>query len=97
MRIQIQVTPEDINLGVPESGDECPIARALIRAIGHEDVYVDDSIMYWDDEEGCHMSTGTPTIAANFIKNFDAKEPVEPISFEIVADYDCDGDCEAHE
>ena len=77
--IHIDVTAEDIELGIPRSSNACPIARAAKRVLkGPLGVGVDD-IAVFGPKGGYYL---LPDKAQRFLKKFDRKEPVKPISFD---------------
>ena len=77
--IHIDVTAEDIERGVPRSSDACPIARAAKRVLkGPLGVGVDDIAVFGPKERYYLL----PDKAQRFLKKFDAKQPVKPISFD---------------
>lgn len=82
------VTQEDIDAGCKASPFNCPIARALHRALDagpHNAVYV------WGggpegvevDLDGILYEGELPDTAAAFVLSFDRGLPVEPITFEL--------------
>lgn len=80
MQIEVQVTQEDIDLGFARSPFDCPIARALKRAVGRR--YTVTPTKVWE------TNTWSPEIdlpenAVAFIEAFDAepRSPVAPFSF----------------
>lgn len=77
----IQVTQADIDKGVRCSCARCPIALALSRAL-KIDVQTDGHI-FWFKEFLDSNIYRLPTTVARFVEKFDAKEAVEPLSFEI--------------
>lgn len=98
MRWDVHVTDEDIDQGVAGSEGSCPIALAIKRSLGCEEVSVFDShnamnpdhrVPGWITCEaipdlGCHTFE-TNTKADNFIKTFDRGDNVEPFSFVLEA------------
>jgi hypothetical protein len=83
----VNVTLEDIHLGIREDSCLCPIARALERTfqdMGGEPE-VDEGLCTVKFDDG-HVAYGNPQIE-DFISKFDAGEPVEPFSFTFESDY----------
>jgi hypothetical protein len=82
--VKIQVTQEDIDIGVKGSSTQCPIARAITR-LGYADVIVGASIdFYTNSYHEDYHNYPTPVIALDFIDAFDYSEPVEPFEFELI-------------
>jgi len=82
MRVKIEVTQEDIDLGVVADGDSCPIARSLRRIFPDLDVYVGGC--YFDlIDEGIEIASVTlPKTAQRFIDRFDGERAtVRPETF----------------
>ena len=78
--MKIEVTAEDISKGYPGSYGSCPVALAMQRAYGREDISV--GIKGWwlhgeDHERYLPFEVGT------FIVKFDRNNIVEPFSFEL--------------
>lgn len=87
MRLEIEVTREDIARGVPCHPSGCPIwfaaRRALSTALGRE---------VWCRVERCFVGVGRdepyahaslPLPARDFIRDFDSGEDVQPITFQL--------------
>lgn len=73
----IHVTQEDIANGVKKDGEECPIACAIRRVLGD-----DDFVFCGDDEITIAESIyPTPSIAFQFMRNFDQSKNVASFSF----------------
>lgn len=87
MKIKIEVYQADINRGVKKSVSQCPIARALRRAIkGCESVSVDSPQISFRLNQKKYVATTTRKLF-RFIRDFDAKgkSSVNPISSTILA------------
>jgi hypothetical protein len=96
MRVEVEVTQEDIDHGSPCSSGDCPVALALLRALGCAQVcvgvgYFDfraDSGAWLDDDgngEGGN-SIMLPLAAQAFIRGFDHRETrdeVTPFKFTV--------------
>lgn len=83
MKIQIDVTQEDIDTGIKEDAEACAIAKTLKRN-GYKHVTVgNDSITFY--YKGIDWYATPPSIASEFISNFDEGELVKPFSFELIA------------
>ncbi len=80
--MKIQVTQEDINQGVRQECEKCPIALAVIRAIGPQAatmrISVDDAWVDIGEESWC-----LPRSAARFVSDFDSGKAVTPFEFEL--------------
>lgn len=83
--LTVEVTGEDIEQGVPGDCVDCPVARALNRALGYAAGTVDvDADEYWlgpQDNEG--RPYRLPAAASEFVMAFDSDEAVAPFSFRI--------------
>lgn len=80
MKIEVNVTKEDIIKGVPKDGQSCPIALALLRATGADEVDVTrESITI--DRGGVRKRIKAPETATAFIDAFDYGYALDPISF----------------
>jgi hypothetical protein len=80
----IRVTAVDIALGVRESCEECPIALAIVHAIG--DMPANVSVSAWDARLYRHEDTldaALPQEARAFIERFDLGDTVEPFEFDL--------------
>lgn len=78
MNMKISVTQDHISRGKKDDCFQCPVALALRERIGISAVYGAYFRKSWDGS-----AIGLPKTATNFIYDFDAGEPVEPIEFEI--------------
>lgn len=83
MKIKVEVTQEDINNGVRQDADNCPIACALKRLVQNPEV--EDDIEF-DLNEIRYVAQLTEE-AVTFINHFDQRGliAVQPFSFEIEA------------
>jgi hypothetical protein len=80
--MKIEVTDEHIFQGQPNNDELCPIALALTEATGVQwKVRYKTAWKSTSDRRHRHL----PASAVEFVKAFDAKESVEPFSFEIDA------------
>ena len=75
--MKIQVTQENIDRGIRRNCGFCPIANALFDATGE-----------WWMVDGNHAHLRRrmielPTIATDFIDDFDSGAPVEPVEFDL--------------
>lgn len=88
MKVHLNVTAMDITKGKRESICECPIARALERALknirGYHSVAVHGSIRAMKAVVKRHVfkADHTPVTQA-FVERFDAGEPVEPFEMDL--------------
>lgn len=73
----IEVTKEDILQGARRDGLFCPVAIAARRSLGIP-VAVSYTIMLWGE-----FGAVLPKKATDFIKCFDDRIPVSPLTFEI--------------
>lgn len=88
--LNVEVTQEDIDLGVQGSSTSCPVARAINREVDGEglDVDVETSCIY---VTGYHLADTSDTVET-FITSFDDLLPVEPFQFTIVLEEDVEED-----
>ena len=84
MKLQIDVTQNDIDMGIPTESDRCPIAQSLMRK-GYDYICVGDDSITFDDNSGISWYAVTPETAVSFISYFDSHKSVSPFSFEILA------------
>jgi hypothetical protein len=80
-RVYVNVTAEDIELGVRSVGTACPVARAVRRDVPSVtyvnvdfhcvDALVDDERVRWE----------LPSAVKAFMARFDRGEPVQPFAF----------------
>jgi hypothetical protein len=95
MKITVNVTQEDINRGVRQNGERCPVALALIRAlalasgeliirptIALSSGFVCANVLGFDR----HHDYPIPGAARDFIQKFDRGLHVEPFTFEFEFD-----------
>lgn len=77
MILHVEVTEQDIRLGLPRQADRCPIARAINRALPDSDPCVSGSFILLG-----HDQVDTPADVARWIDRFDAhKASVDPFGF----------------
>lgn len=80
--MKIEVTQEDIDTGIPGSACGCPVALAFRRLGFHfADVAARSCFLAVGLTDGRVYSL--PSIAADFISNFDTGREVKPLSFEL--------------
>ncbi len=78
MKYTIEVTKQDIKVGVRGNCFECPVALALTRVFGTGvQVYPEISL------PGINPVIRMPDAVRKFVRRFDQKEPVQPFTFEI--------------
>ena len=86
-KLMVQVTQEDILLGIKKNAFKCPIACAVKRAFPNwQEVEVcddgikvlDDMNTYWDSNDAANQDT-----LIGFMKAFDEGEPVRPFTIEV--------------
>lgn len=83
--LTVAVTKEDIDQGVPGDPCQCPLARALNRALDYAEGTVDvDANEYWLGPQAKEPRPyRLPAAASAFVLAFDSDEPVAPFSFKI--------------
>lgn len=87
----IEVTPEDIRLGVRKACQLCPIARSILRATGVDQARVitvspglrDWEVSLYQYNNGHSVTVLLPRIAAAFAEKFDVGGKVEPFTFDL--------------
>ena len=88
----VDITEQNIEDGVPGSCATCPAALALLREFPHTSkVSVDVSSADDPDDVRAFITVGTQWMTvvdnleglAQFIHDFDAGQPVQPLSFEV--------------
>ena len=79
-KLQVKVTQKHIDDGIAESDTHCPIALAVgeLLGISQDHIEVDSDQITIDDISGYDL----PDLAREFVRAFDAGDPVEPIEFE---------------
>lgn len=89
--LHITVNQEDINSGVAGDCENCPIARAAIRAVAQQPdvlgtdtcaVEVLDDILFVRARSRRHEGR-LPERAREFVEDFDSKEEVRPFEFDV--------------
>jgi hypothetical protein len=86
----VRVTAEHIARGVVKDCEKCPVALAVIDALGDlftKDSTVDaecDSIIFWPGPDLEMWRAPTPTVAADFIDAFDSYFQGTAAPFEFV-------------
>jgi hypothetical protein len=80
MVVTIDVTQDDIDHGTAGNCWACPVARAVRRVLGLEDIGVGTTDM--DLGQGTKVIVvPTPDVAADFMTAFDTGKKVAPFSF----------------
>ena len=82
--MKITVTQKQIDEGVPGSGKNSPVAKAIAEKTNDEERYAEVSILgifYYVD--GIHYRVDIPPAVREFIDRFDSGLPVEPFTFEL--------------
>ena len=78
----IQVTHEDILLGVPRSLCKCPLALAIRKQFPNQDIGVlSDQVKNFTQKT--YKLCPLPQRARIFVRNFDTRKPVEPEVFDL--------------
>lgn len=85
MRIKINVTQEDIDCGAPTNCGECPLARAIRRALPGYEVRVYGEVVSVRRVEAAGweewFDLTLPWVARCFVYDVDAGHFVTPIAF----------------
>ena len=79
--IRVEVTPEHIKNGVPDSSESCALALAF-KSAGFPKARVGITSVWLEGFEGNRFAT-LPRSAEKFAQRFDDGAPVAPFSFEI--------------
>lgn len=85
----INVTQKDIDEGIPKNCYDCPVARAIRKALKPDLVAVRERFIHLHLRvEGSPGSTSkqafiTPPAVRAFIDAFDEEQPVQPFTFEL--------------
>ena len=74
--MKIYVTDNDIEQGIPHDTTFCPVALALYRTTGDQDVNVGGF-----RARSNHRFYALPKRVQNWIRRFDRGQPVKPFSF----------------
>jgi hypothetical protein len=79
----IQVTQDDIDLGVQDSDANCPVANAILRQLGADMVSVgaNDIVVYHKGDTAYLYDL--PLEIAEWLDDFDDGEDVLPVEFEL--------------
>jgi hypothetical protein len=87
-RVQVDVTLDDIALGLPSSSEDCPVARALERTFPFTEVAALEDQLYIDGR-----AVTSPATVVAFIADFDSDvRPVPgPFTFGLQWDEDAGG------
>ncbi len=80
-KLLICVSQQDINRGIRCSGNTCPIALALKRALTWTDIagpelHVDGLLMFIDE-----VAYHVPRSVSSFVREFDNQNTVRPFNF----------------
>lgn len=84
MKIQVVVTQDDIKRGRPCLADRCPVARALNRATKDCDWSITHTTYRNRRTEFCNY---IPPKVAAFVRRFDRRKSVWPISFTVTVPF----------
>lgn len=80
--MRIQVTAEDIAMGIRCAVRLCPVARAFQRATGHTDITVSSVAVWHDTGLSLVLLCSLPYEAVRFVAAFDIGDSVCPFEFE---------------
>ena len=80
--IEVVMTQEDIDSGTPRFPDACPLCLAIKRSIP----WTDTTLVIMNTANTRYGHLDLPEIAKDFIKKFDAGDPVRPIKFHLHVD-----------
>ena len=82
--MQINVTQEDIDRGIPQCALSCPVARA-VRAAFPTALYATATHMFISilNDTNTFQHWNTPESVSEFVKTFDNLQDVQPFSFEL--------------
>lgn len=86
MKFSIDVTADDIRLGIKSDSCECPVALAFMRKVPKaKDVVVSNwTIKFYHGEDNKYLVCNLPDDARSFIKKFDSHiTNPGPLSFDV--------------
>lgn len=84
MIVTVQVTAEDIRLGLPGECSRCPIAYALLRLLPEPIAWhAGPMSLHVRNKDRELLSMCVPVEARDFMYSFDRGQPVDPFSFEV--------------
>lgn len=87
MKIKIDVTQKDIYKGCIGKGDNCPVARAIIRTLKRAKIFfyeIDvDSNDILIESRYASLRIPTPCKTSIFINRFDNSKTVKPFNFQL--------------
>jgi hypothetical protein len=82
--MKIEVTQDDIDKGHRKMSRSCPVALAVKRAYGAEEVVADNCLIsVYDVNCKPIKKFKTSTEVSHFMMDFDDSLPVQPFSFEV--------------
>jgi hypothetical protein len=85
--LTVNVTQEDIDAGVAKDCRRCPVAKALARALNSVVAHASDNILASLTLIGgrfyCDQIVPAPPVVADFVRRFDAGQPISPFTFPI--------------
>jgi hypothetical protein len=81
--IELNVTKEDIEFGFKYDPSNCPVARALKRVTGANEVAVTTDVMMWIMPSGRSTEIPTPTGVDDFICALDGGLWVKPFNLSL--------------
>lgn len=94
MKLQVEVTQQDIEHGVKQDCGRCPVALALRRALRKQETYIQEVIVHGNDIVVIYKNKGyrtlTPQNITHFINWFDTYGSLAiyavPFTFELEFD-----------
>ena len=81
VKLRVEVTEEDIDLGVRRNPEWCPVALALIRCPGVRYAQVFGSRAFATLDDDRELALSLPDKANDFIVDFDSERRVRPFMF----------------
>lgn len=84
MKVHVEMTQEDLDLGEPQDAERCAIARAVHRATGNTLLLVGANWIQLRKRKGqTELIAELPPNALQLRKDFDFKRATQPINFDI--------------
>ena len=80
--VRVRVETRHIAEGTPNNGSSCPVYLALWEA-GLRCLHVGTGYVLWPPEIGGGVQTPLPNEAFEWVCDFDAGRPVDPLAFQL--------------
>lgn len=87
MKLTVNISKRDINVGLPKSCSQCPNSLAVFRAANRANMDLVNVETVHDRTyvvcKNNHFVATNPDRVQSFIEGFDVGEPVEPIRYQL--------------